>query len=771
MGSEENREGGVMLKRKLILLLGGVFVSTAAFSKELWIKDIQVDGLIYNEIGFIYNHLPFKPGDRIEESVVGQITHALYVTGVFEDIRVRYDKEHLLRIAVKERPIVSKITAEGMNEFSDSQWKAMLKAIDFYESKVFNPAVLDQVVIELRRQYQAHGYYDVDIKTDVKKDPEGGPRVQVVLQVQEGVPSVIAHIRFEGNTQIKRSALLKQMTSSETGLLSWFTKNNRYDKTTLTGDLGKIVAYYYDRGFVDVRIDQPRVEVDEVTREVSLTIPIQEGERYRLGSWDYEGEHLDVLRSHILWKEGTYFNRSELVDITGAMNDYFANQGFAKSVVDIVPHIDRERHVIDVSFKEQKGQRVYVRRIRIEGNRRTRDEVIRRELRQMEGALFVADKIKRSRERLDLLGLFEEVRIEVEALPDTANQIDLKVVVKERFTGDIKGSVGYEQGEGAVVGLTVSEKNFLGSGNYFAADVSLGKANQQQSLTIENPYFTDSGISLGGSIYHKDYDSRKIRAQVSQYTNKVLGASVAVGIPVSERNRLGFKLGVENNKLGLFDDSPDRYKDFVRDFGSKNTTVIAGINWSHDGRDSHLWPTKGHTLKTSLESALPLGDIRFNRVDLKGTGYIPLSKYLVLMGGIEVSAVKGYGKTKRVPFFYNYYLGGAGSVRGYDTDSIGPEDREGEAVGGTRRALANVELLFPIPGFLESKSVRGAVFFDAGSLWDKNLRVNDYFRMSSGIAFSWLSPLGPMRFSYGIPLRKRPGDRYRRFDFVLGSLF
>ncbi len=759
-----------MLKKQWVLALGMLCASGVYATKDLWIKNIRVEGLLYNESGVVFNNLPFKQGDHIPDSSLSEATRVLYQTGMFDDVKFQYHDDGKLVVTVKERPVLGKITHKGMKEFSESQLTNMFKSVDFYESRVFNPVLLEQVVAELKRQYQARGYYDTTIKTEIKRD-ESMPRVEVFFEIEEGKPAVISNIQFEGNQHISRGDLLKQMTSSETGMFSWYSKNDRYSKANLVSDLDKITSYYHDQGFIDVKLNQPKVDLEESTRKITITIPVEEGSRYRFGSWSYEGADLDHVTSLIDWKQGEFFSRQKITSQIEKINDYFSNQGYAKSSIEVQPRINQVDKIVDIVFKERTGEKVYVRRVMIEGNQRTRDEVIRRELRQMEGAVFSAEKVKRSQERLELLGLFDDVQIDTVDAPGRKDLLDIRVKVKERFTGSLSGSIGYEQGEGAVFAVKAAERNFLGSGNAFSLDFSLGKANRQQSITIENPYFTDDGVSLGLNAFNKNYDSRKLNAKVSKYTNHSMGASLNLGLPLTEYNRLGLSFGVERSKLGLFDDSPKKYKDFVKEFGSKNTTVLGGVSWSHDERDSALWPTKGYMLRTGMETALPLGDIQFNRANARATAYLPLSRYLVLMGNIEASAVKGYGKTKKVPFFQNYYLGGAGSLRGYDYDSIGPKDKDNESLGATRRALLNLELLFPLPGLEDNRSVRGALFLDAGSLWDGNSDARAYARASTGVALSWISPLGPMRFSYGIPIRKKKGDQLRRFDFTLGTLF
>jgi outer membrane protein insertion porin family len=479
-------------------------------------------------------------------------------------------------------------------------------------------------------------------------------------------------------------------------------------------------------------------------------------------------------------KKGQIFNHSKIVADTTSVQKRFGQEGYAFTQVNVIPDVHQEEGIADFALAVDPGRKIYINRINISGNNKTRDEVIRREIRQMEGAVYDAGKITRSKERIELLGYFDGVTVDTPPVPNTGDQVDLEVKVNERNTGTATVGVGYVQGEGIQFSGSISQGNIFGSGKALSLSAATGDVNKFVNLSFTDPYFTVDGVSLGYDMYWNRYDpnsSYSVRYKTENY-----GVGARMGVPVTEHDRVNFSLGAENTDITLYDNSPNRYKQCVADHGKSNITIKGGINWGRDKRDSALWPTRGYVMSAGLEAGLPGGDLNYYRLNHQQTWYFPLSQNITFMLNGKIGYADGYGETDKLPFFQNFYMGGIGSVRGYETSSMGPKDSDDDYLGGSRMAVANAEVLFPLPGLKDSKAVRFSLFFDAGSLWDKEKTYNyatgetlggfsDGLRYSAGLAFTWLSPMGPLKFSYAVPLKKERQDNIQRFQFQMGTTF
>jgi outer membrane protein insertion porin family len=472
------------------------------------------------------------------------------------------------------------------------------------------------------------------------------------------------------------------------------------------------------------------------------------------------------LRKLVKLKSGDVFSRELLTESTKAISDRLGNDGYAFANVNAAPDVDRDKRQVAFTFYVDPGRRVYVRRISIAGNTRTRDEVIRREIRQIEGGWYSAEKVTNSRSRIDRLGYFTDVSVETPSVPGTTDQVDVNISITEKPTGNLLVGAGYSSSEGVILSGAITQSNIFGSGNHLGLQVNSSKVNTVYALSLTEPYFTVDGVSRGFDIYKRNVDPTSIAS--GRFRTSTIGGQMRFGVPVTERDTINFGLGAERTELTTFSDSPARFLDFVNTFGATNTTLLGTIGWARDGRDSVIYPTRGRLQKATVETGLPGGSLRYYKLSYQNQSYYPISRFNALMLNGELGIGDGLDD-KPLPFFKNYYAGGVGSVRGYDTNSLGPKDANGDPLGGSRRAIFNAEFLFPFPGLANDKSVRMSVFADAGMISDTF--EGTALRSSVGLAVMWISPLGPLKISAAQPLNDKPTDRVQRFQFTFGAAF
>lgn len=761
-----------MNKRFLAAVITAAFLSPAWAADGFVIKDIRVEGLQRTEPGTVFSYLPLKVGDTFTQAQAADAIKALFATGFFNDVRIETEGDTLI-LAVNERPVIAQLQINGSKEFSKEQLVKALKDNGLAESRIFDQGLLDQAVQELKRQYFSKGKYSVEIQSQLTRLERN--RVAVTLDIVEGVAAKIRDIRVVGAKAFKEEDLLDEMAMAPSGWFSWLSRSDQYSKQQLSADLEKLRAFYQNQGYVSFNIESTQVAISADKKDMFVTVNVHEGEQFRVADVRLGGD-LKLpeaeLRKLLQVKKGDLFNREQINATVTALSDRLGAEGYAFANVNVSPELDEKTHQVTLTFFVDPGRLTSVRRVAISGNTRTRDEVIRRELRQLESAQYNGDSVKRSKERLELLGYFETVTVETPPVADTPDQVDMNITVKERPTGAIQAGVGFAQGDGLQLSASVSQTNVLGSGKSLAVSFANGQSSKSTSISFTDPYYTVDGVSLGYDVYSRSYNPQKINR--SQYSTKTIGAAARFGVPITEYDRISFSAGAEQTKIKLYDDSPQRYTDFVKQYGPTNTTLLGTAGWSRDTRDSALWPTRGATMSVYVDAGLPGGDLQYYRVTHNETWFWPVSKNFTFALGGEVGMANGYGKTSRVPFFQNYYMGGTGSVRGYDSASLGPKDSSGDALGGTRKASFSAEMLFPFPGMRDNRSLRGSVFFDGGSVWDNNdksVSATGALRYSTGVAVAWVSPVGPMKFSYALPIGSKEGDKLQRFQFTLGQVF
>lgn len=742
------------------------------------VKDIRVEGIQRTEAGTVFNYLPIRIGDTVNDDKVSQAIKSLYGTGFFRDVRIESDKDVLV-VIVDERPAIAQISFSGNDEFKTDDLLKGLKEAGISESRTFDRSLLDKAEQEIKRLYLTKSYYGVKIKTTAS--PLERNRVAINFEIDEGEVAKIKEVKIIGATKFKEGALLDLMTQETSGMWSWWNKNDRYSKPKLLGDLETIKSYYMDRGYVDFNVESTQVSITPDRKSVYITIAIREGEQYKISTVKLAGDLIvpdDQLKPLVKVKPGDIFSRAQINDTSKALTDRFGNDGYAFANVNASPDIDKDNREVALTFFVDPGRRAYVNRINIAGNNKTRDEVIRREMRQPEGAWFDRESVERSKTRLDRTSFFDEVNLQTKAVEGTTDQVDLNVNVKERPTGNVTLGVGYSQVDKVVLSAGIAQNNLFGTGNSLSLNMNTGKTNKTLSLSYTNPYWTPDGISRGFDAYHREVNTDSDTVSVARYKSKSDGVGVRFGVPVTEDDSINFGATLDRTNIETFDDSPQQYVDFVKQFGNDTTTLALTAGWSRDKRDSLIYPTTGMYQRVGLELATPPLEQRYYKASYQIQNFTPLSRTFTLMLNADFGYAKGYGG-KPLPFYKNYYAGGIGSVRGFDDSSLGPKvvDSNGnvtdEALGGNRRIVTNAELLFPFPGMKEQdRSVRLSVFLDGGQVWgeDQKVKLSD-MRWSTGLALSWASPIGPLKFSIGYPIKKEEGDKTQRFQFQLGQIF
>jgi outer membrane protein insertion porin family len=766
-----------MILYRLALVLATMLAGQPVFAEELFvIKDIQVEGIQRTEAGTVFNYLPIKVGEVLTDEKTAAAIKALYATGFFKDVRLEA-RDGVVIVTVEERQSIAKITITGTKEFSEEDLTKGLKQIGLADGRVLDRALLDKAEQELQRQYFNKGKYAVEIKTTLT--PLDRNRVAVQFDVVEGDTAKIRQINIVGNKAFTEKQLLKQFSSSTPGWLTWYTKSDQYSKSRLGGDIESLRSFYLNHGYLEFKVDSTQVLISPDKLNIYITVNVTEGSQYKVSGVKLAGQMLvpeEELQHLVTIVPGEVFVRDHLTETTKKIGDRLGNDGYAFANVNAVPELNKENATVAFTLFVDPGRRVYVNRVNVSGNNKTQDEVIRREIRQMESAYYDAEQINRSRERLNRLGYFSEVNIETPGVPGTTDQVDVNVSVTEKSTGNMMLGAGFSSTDGFVLSGSVSQNNLFGTGNRLALQINTGSVNTVYSLSYTNPYYTLDGVSLGYDIYRRDVDASN-QSNVGAYQTSTLGTGFRFGFPVNERDFISLGLTYEDTTVTTFADSPPQYLQFVEDYGDTNTTALVSGSWSRDTRNDFLFPTSGMLQRLAAEWGTPLGDLQYYKLSYQLQNYFPFRNDFALLLNGEV----GYGRglnNKPLPFFKNFYAGGVNTVRGYQAGTLGPKDTNGDAIGGDTRVIANAELFFPVPGMKDDKSLRMSVFGDTGAAfgpYDEYGRYSSFafgdLRYSLGVAALWVSPLGPLKFSVAQPLNTKAGDKTEVFQFTFGNTF
>jgi outer membrane protein insertion porin family len=729
------------------------------------VKDIRVEGLQRTEPGTVFSYLPVKVGETMNTQKARAALRALYATGFFQDVRLEAENDVLI-IFVRERPAIAQIDFSGMKEFEPDNVRKVLRELGMAEGRIFDRSVLDAAEQELKRQYLSRGMYAAQVQTTVT--PLERNRVGISIAVTEGPVAKIRGINIVGANAFQESELLGLFVLRTPGWLTWYTQHDRYSRERLSADLETLRSFYLNRGYLDFSLESTQVQITPDRQDIYITVNLVEGEIYTVSEVALAGQLLvprEELEKLVQLKPGDVFSREKLAASTKAISDRLGNEGYAFANANAIPNIDKAKRTVAFNIVVDPGRRVYVRRIDVAGNNKTRDEVIRREMRQLEGSYYDASKIQLSRRRIDRTNFFGEVTVETLPVEGSPDQVDVVYTVKEKATGSLLLGVGFSSVERIAVSASITQANAFGTGKYLSANINSGSVNQVYSLSYMDPYYTVDGVSRGFDVYRRVTDASDLA--VGPYKTDSLGGGIKFGYPVAEQVSIDFGLNLESVDLEIFANSPLSYIDFVREFGSQYTYVSGTTGWTRDARDSLILTTAGSLQRLSFE--LASGDLQYYRLGYQHRWYRPLTRTFTLHLGADIGYGGGYND-KPLPFFKNYFAGGPGSVRGYESFSLGPKDAFGNSIGGNRKLTGTAEILFPMPGAEQDRSLRLAAFVDGGQVYAEKIELGE-LRYAAGIALFWSSPMGPLRLSFGYPLNAKDGDQKQQLQFTFGTGF
>ena len=754
--------------RTVPTLIALAFAASAWAVDPFTVRDIRVEGLQRVEPGTIFSSLPFRVGDQYSDDKASAAIRALFALGLFKDVRLEVAGDVLV-VIVEERPTVADVDFSGAREFDKDTLKKALRDIGLTEGRPYDQALADRAEQELKRQYINRSLYGAEVVTTVT--PIERNRVNLSFSVTEGEPARIREIRIVGNRAFSESTLKGLFDLDTGGFLTWYTKADRYSRTKLNADLESLRSYYLSRGYLEFRVDSTQVAISPDKQDITITANVTEGERYIVSGIKLEGNYLgkdDEFKSLVTIKPGEPYNADLVAQTTKSFTDYFSNFGYAFASVEARPEIDRVNNRVTFTIVAEPSRRAYVRRVNIAGNNRTRDEVVRRELRQFESSWYDGDKIKRSRDRIDRLGYFRDVTVETSDVPGAPDQVDLNVNVVEKPTGSLQLSAGFSSADRLALGFSIKQENAFGSGNYLGVELNTSKYNRTLAFNTVDPYFTPDGISRTIDVYHRT--SKPYADQGGNYELVTSGGGLRFGVPFSELDTVFFGAGLERIQIKPGTNIPVAYLAYANRFGYTSTSLPLSIGWSRDDRDSAIAPNSGRLQRVASELGVA-GDARYLRANYQYQQYIPLNRQFTLAFNGELGWGKGLAD-RPFPVFKNFYSGGLGSVRGFDQGTLGPRDVTGSSIGGPRKITLNAEVITPFPGAGNDRTLRLFGFFDVGNVFGEEEKIRfGEMRASAGVGLSWISPIGPLRLAIANPVRKFAGDRIQKLQFQIGTSF
>ena len=750
----------------LILSLMGGVNQAQAFT----IEKIEVEGT--QRIGFetINSYLPVSVGEDLSGSLIQDSIQKLYKTGFFKDVSLYEGEPGVLVIKVVERPSITEVSIDGNSLIETDDFMEALGSLGIKQGRIYNQTQLDRVVLDLKRRYQGQGYYAAEIAFEVEELPRN--RVNLKIQVEEGKAATIGAINLVGNDTYKDDRLKPLLLLSEKSLLG---DTDEYSKPKMQADIETIKSYYLDRGFAEFEIRSNQVGLSLDKTKVFITINMTEGPQYTISSVKFTGDtrisEEDIAKLQSIEK-GDLFSRTSVIQTMNAFRDRLSEEGYAFAEVKPDTILNKEDKTVDIKFAVTPKERVYVRNINIEGNTRTRDYVIRRELRQLESAPYSLGLVRRSTARLNRLGYF--TRVDIDTKQASADQVDLVVTVEEQSTGSFTAGLGYSQLDGVSFNVGVAERNFIGSGNQLDFKISSSASRKSADIGLTNPYFTADGVSFGTGFYLSEIDAEELG--ISDYTTNNYGLRFSLGYPLSEHSRINYGLKLNTQSL-ICSESVDFIpcKEYLEDNDKEQTSAILSAGWSYDTKNAFYFPTAGQRFSLSAEVETPISSgASFYKLFMDEKWYYPITSDFSLSLGFGLAYGDGLGSTDELPFFERFYTGGISSVRGYEPNSLGEnytidEDGSDRPKGGSSRIVSSAALNFPVPFIDDSSNVRFSLFFDAGNVFAKGDPVDiGELRTSTGIGLSWITPVGPLSFSYATPLSYTKDDEIQQFQFNLG---
>ena len=752
----------------LVALVAALSSPAARAVESFVLQDIRVEGLQRTDPGTVFAALPFRVGDTYTDDKAAAALRALFATGLFKDVRLEIDGRVAV-VVVEERAVIETVSFVGLKEFDKDTLIKSLKDSGIGEGLPFDRALVDRAEQEIKRQYLSRSLYGAEVVTTIT--PTDRNRVNVSFAMTEGDAARIREIRIVGAQIFSEGTLTALMDLTSSGWMTWYTKNDRYSRAKLNADLDTLRAYYLNRGYLEFNIETAQVTISPDKQDISITITVKEGQAYVVTAVKLAGDYLgrdDEFRQLIGVRAGEPYRAELVTATTKAFAERFGSFGYAFARVDARTEIDRANGQVALVLAAEPQRRVYVRRVDVAGNTRTRDEVVRREFRQLESSWYDGERIKLSRERVDRLGYFKDVNIDTNEVAGSADQVDLAVTVTEKPTGNLSLGLSFSSADRLALSAAIRQDNVFGSGNYLGFQVNTSRFARSLVLSTVDPYFTADGISQALDLYYRTSTPYNSLGDQYQITNP--GAAIRFGVPFSEYDTVFFGVGVEQTNIGSSAGIPNQYFDYRFRYGAVSTGLPLTLGWARDQRDSALAPTAGRYTRANVEWSVA-GDVRYLRSNLQYQQFFPIWQRITLGLNSELGWGTGLGG-RPYPVFKNFYGGGLGSVRTFEQNSLGVIDPTGAYVGGAKKLNLNAELYLPVPGTGNDKSLRFFGFADAGNVWrDGEKMTPDSLRASAGMGLSWVSPVGPLKLSWGAPLRKQATDRIQRFQFQIGTAF
>ena len=753
----------------LVVSVAATLAAPAAFAVEPFIiKDIRVEGIQRTDPGTVFAALPFRIGDTYNDDKGSTALRALFATGLFKDVRIEIEGQVAV-VVVEERAIIATVSFVGLKEFDKDPLTKSLRDAGIGEGLPFDRALIDRAEQEIKRQYLSRSLYGAEVVTTIT--PLERNRVNVSFTMTEGDAARIRDIRIVGSNVFSESTLLNLFELTPTGWFTWYSKTDRYARSKLNADLEKLRAYYVNRGYLEFAVESTQVTISPDKQTITIAISVREGQPYTVTSVRLEGDYLGKepeFQAFVALRPGQPYRGDAVTETARRFTDLFGLYGYAFARVEPRPEIDRATGQVAVVFAADPQRRVYVRRVDLAGNTRTRDEVVRREFRQLEAAWYDGGLIKLSKERVDRLGFFKEVEIETNEVQGSPDQVDLVVRLTEKPTGALQVGAGYSNAEKFTFNASVKQENAFGSGNYLGIEVNTSKTNRALVLSTVDPYFTVDGISRAFDIFYRT--SRPLNSLGDQYQLTTPGAAVRFGVPFSEYDTVFLGVGFERTEIGASAGIPLSYLNYRVLYGANSNAFPLTLGWARDARDNVIAPQAGRFQRVNLEWS-PFGDVQYTRINLQHQEFWPLPFRMSVGVNAEVGIGKGLGG-KPYPVFKNFYGGGLGTVRVFEQGSLGVVDPTGAYIGGNRRFNLNTELYFPVPGTGNDRSLRIFAFADVGNVWAEDEKITgSSLRSSAGLGLSWISPVGPLKLSWGKPLQLQRNDRIQRFQFQIGTAF
>ena len=758
---------------KTIIVCASLLLGTCVYAQtEFTVGGIEIRGNDRVSVGTVLNYLPVRVGDTITSRDVSAAIRALYDTGLFHDVTVGQRGDSFI-VTVKERPAIARVEVDGNTLLNDDELDDSLSQLGIERGRVFNASVLEKIEQELQRLYFSQGYYAMTVKTSLEELERN--RVAINIEIFEGENARIRHIKIIGNNEFPGDELLELLESGVPGKFSFFSSADEYSRAKLSGDLETLRSHYQDRGFIRFEILSTQVSISADKRDIYITINIDEGKRYTVDNIRLSGQFPvpeEQLREQIDIQPGELFSRKRMSESASKMASQIEEEGYAFANVNVVPKIDDEKRLVQLTFVVDPGKRAYVRRIEFLGNSKTKDIVFRRELRQFEGGWYSPKRVSRSRIRIQRLRFIESVSVDTTRVPGTEDQIDLRFTIKERPAGSLSLGVGFSSSQGVLFNVGLSQENLFGTGNRVSVSLDNSSTRRQISFSYTNPYYTDNGVSRSFRVFARETDASELSA-TSDYLTDAYGGSVSFGIPLSEFTTVRLGVGFENTRVTETDSTPLHIEEFVDENGNEYGTFNITSSLIHDTRNRTTFAERGSKHVVSLEVTLPESDLEYYKVGYDYEIFYPLlGPRLVISFRTDLDGGDGYGNLGELPFFEKYFTGGIRSLRGYAAFSLGPRDSNGNTKGGDFKSIFTSELIFPPPWIEEVGSTRFSLFIDVGNVYeDADDFDENELRSSAGVSFNWFSPIGPLTFSLAQALNDEPEDDTETFQFAIGTLF